>query len=66
MPAEHYRPNGDLSQGYYCGVCGGKVSMMGHNGCTPNPNLVKLLDNANKKKPHFIIGYKEKSTGDNP
>lgn len=58
MPAEHYRPDGKLAQGYYCGTCGQSCSMMGHNSCEPNPKLVQELKKANPangQKPHFKL-----------
>jgi len=50
MPAEHLREDGGLSQGYYCGVCGRVVGMYGHSHsiCTPDPALVKKLDEINE------------------
>jgi hypothetical protein len=55
MPAEHYRPDGSLAQGYYCSTCGASgVNMYatghGEGKCVPNPELVKKLVEANKKK----------------
>jgi len=68
MPAEHYRPNGKLSQGYFCSNCGQPCNMMGsgHRSpldwtrtlCEPNLKLVKQLRMANpepERKPHFIV-----------
>jgi len=53
MPTEHYRPNGDLSQGYYCGRCGQPAGMYGHSGkCTPNHALVAQLRRANPRPPN--------------
>jgi len=45
---EHLRENGGLSQGYFCGKCGAVVSMYGHTGCTPKPELVQKLTEINK------------------
>lgn len=55
MPAEHYRPYpgmflGGLSQGYYCGICGGVTSMMGHDRCSPNEQLVAELKDLNSEE----------------
>lgn len=64
---EHYRPNGNLSQGYFCMTCG-KVSNMygtGHypdKDCGANPKLVAALLRANPapgKKPHFKLSLKD-------
>lgn len=46
---EHYRPNGKLSQGYYCVNCGQPTGMMGHKDCTPNPELVREVILANER-----------------
>jgi glycerol kinase len=60
---EHYRPDGSLSQGYYCMHCG-KVSSTYGTGhypdkeCGANPSLVKALIRANPApgtKPHFKL-----------
>ena len=50
MPMEHYRPDGSLSQGYYCTTCGMPCSMMGHRVCEKNPELVKQLREINRTK----------------
>lgn len=53
MPMEHYRLNADgekvLARGYYCATCGKSTSMLGHNDCPPNPELVKELAELNKR-----------------
>jgi len=56
---EHYRPNGQLSRGYFCYRCGEPTSMIrgsdhGEGVCEVNIVLVKKLQNANP------------STGKNP
>ena len=47
---EHYRPDG-LYSGYFCMKCGEKCNMLatGHENCKPNPELVKILIELNKK-----------------
>ena len=67
MGMEHYRPNGGLSQGYFCSRCGAAGMNMygtghGEGKCEPNPELVKQLQAANPApgvKPKFV--YKAKS-----
>jgi hypothetical protein len=54
MPAEHFRPDGSLAQGYFCLLCGASgVNMYGtdhgHGKCEPNPELVKALLEANNR-----------------
>lgn len=63
MPMEHYRPNGDLSQGYFCENCGQPCGMYGHLNmkdnqfnCDQNVDIVRQLHKANPPrdtKPHF-------------
>lgn len=66
--SEHYRPNGKLSQGYFCSNCGQPCNMYasGHRSsldwtvtlCKSNPKLVAQLRMANPspgQKPHFVI-----------
>jgi hypothetical protein len=37
MPAEHYRPDGTLAQGYYCNRCGEPCALYGqHIGALPH------------------------------
>ena len=52
MPAEHYGPNGELRQGYFCYRCGKSCNMVGtghgEGKCEPNPELVNQLIKANK------------------
>lgn len=63
MAMEHYRPNGNLAQGYYCSRCGASgMSMYGHHflnpPCEANPTLTKALERANPPKgikPRFTI-----------
>lgn len=55
MPAEHYRPDGTLAQGYFCPRCGAAgVNMLGSGHgvgkCEPNPVLVERLRQANKQE----------------
>lgn len=61
---EHYRPNGQLEQGYFCSCCGMPCNMYGSGHrdtdfnptCTPNPTLVQQLSRANAANhPTFII-----------
>jgi len=58
--AEHYRPNGTLSQGYFCMSCGKPSGMYRHDDCTPNPKLVEacLAANPSGGKPHFKLDLK--------
>jgi hypothetical protein len=68
---EHRRPDGSLSQGWYCARCGKPLALMyGHTNqdqaegvCIPNPKLVKALHAANVnpaiKKPHFVYRNKD-------
>jgi len=58
---EHYRPNGELSQGYYCMRCGMACGLTGHKQCSANPDLVAACAAANphtNKKPHFKLDVK--------
>lgn len=48
---KHIRPDGKLSQGYFCMKCGQPTSMMGHSMCIENSELVKLLIELNKAIP---------------
>ena len=56
---EHYRPNGNLAQGYYCVRCGSPANMMGtghgEGECESNPKLIEQLKKANpvSGKPRF-------------
>jgi hypothetical protein len=53
MPAEHKRPDGSWAQGYYCMRCGAaglNLYGSGHEKCPLNPELVKQLIEANKRK----------------
>lgn len=64
---EHRRPNGNLSQGYYCAYCGMPCNMYasGHfdantdrHICEYNPELVQALDLANPSpgtKPRYKL-----------
>lgn len=54
-PAEHYREDGTLAQGYYCSRCGAPgVNMLasghGHGRCPPNPELIAKLRKMNEIK----------------
>lgn len=65
MPAEHYRPDGGLYQGYYCSICGAPgVNMVGTGHgigqCTPNPELVSELRKANAREPSYVTVYPNK------
>lgn len=61
MPAEHYRPDGKLAQGYFCSICGQSGLSLygtGHDylTCVPNPDLVQQLYKANRdKNPVFRV-----------
>ena len=75
MGMEHRRPNGGLSQGYFCSRCGAAGMNMYGTGhgvgkCESNGKLVKQLMAANpstrldwhgrySKKPHFVYEWKE-------
>lgn len=51
--SEYRKPDGSLSQGYYCMTCGRTTNMYasGHGVgyCVPNPELVKALNKANQE-----------------
>lgn len=63
---EHYRPNGNLSQGYFCSRCGAAGMNMYGTGhgvgkCESNGELVIALQKANPsppRKPHFTYQSK--------
>ena len=57
MPTEHFRPGGQIAQGYYCCRCGAPgVNMYatghGQGLCEANVPLVRELDRANQRINH--------------
>jgi len=59
--SEHHRPNGNLSQGYFCMCCGKPSGMYRHDDYTANPKLVQACRKANPPrgmKPHFKLDLK--------
>ncbi len=52
MTPEYRNPDGTLSQGYFCPICGKTSNMVGTGhglgACRPNPELVAKLVEANK------------------
>lgn len=66
MYPEYRKPNGALSQGYYCMNCGNTTNMVGtghgDGKCEANPTLVKQLNRANPApgvKPHYTLTTKD-------
>jgi len=58
----YFNPNGTVSYGYYCKICGVSCNMYatghGEGKCVQNSKLVSQLDNANPlpgTKPRFVL-----------